>query len=208
MCVSDGLDSLRKQARGRKPKQESRAKEIRAKLAAWKQMPESSRPTLRALARDLGTSHQLLTHYLQRWEKWQSKEYRRRAKEIRARAATENRLMTPWEEQQACASDQAAFQCMMRGIVSDQLKRLERDASTDRLNTVQVKMLRLLASRGWRKAREILEKCSSAEKSKNNLPLPSSHAAKSFRSHVGMGDNSAKTLPRLRIEIIAGNHTK
>ena len=63
--------------RGRKPNDESKAAEIRAKLAAWKQMPESSRPSLRELARELGTSHQLLSHYLQGWEKWQAKEYRR-----------------------------------------------------------------------------------------------------------------------------------
>ncbi len=47
--------------RGRKPKQESRSAELRQKLIEWKQTPESSRPSLRALARELGTSHQLLT---------------------------------------------------------------------------------------------------------------------------------------------------
>jgi excisionase family DNA binding protein len=46
--------------RGRKPKPDSRGTEIRARLAQWKRMLESSRPSLRALARELGTSHQLL----------------------------------------------------------------------------------------------------------------------------------------------------
>ena len=45
--------------RGRKPKQESREPEVRARLAAWKQMPEDARPSLRVLAREFGTSHQL-----------------------------------------------------------------------------------------------------------------------------------------------------
>jgi hypothetical protein len=36
---------------GRKPKQDSRSAEFRGRLIAWKQTPESSRPSLRALAR-------------------------------------------------------------------------------------------------------------------------------------------------------------
>jgi hypothetical protein len=50
--------------RGRKPKQQSRSEEFRKTLAAWKQIPVAFRPSLRALARELGTSHQLLGHYL------------------------------------------------------------------------------------------------------------------------------------------------
>jgi hypothetical protein len=42
--------------RGRKTKQESRSAELRQRLIAWKQTPESLRPSLRALARILGTS--------------------------------------------------------------------------------------------------------------------------------------------------------
>ena len=45
---------------GRKPKQESRSAEFRQILMAWKQTPEALRPSLRELARELGTSHQLL----------------------------------------------------------------------------------------------------------------------------------------------------
>ena len=59
--------------RGRKPTAQSHAAEIRGKLAAWKQTPESVRPSLRVLARQIGTSHQLLSHYLQGWDKWQAK---------------------------------------------------------------------------------------------------------------------------------------
>ena len=33
--------------RGRKPKEESRAEELHEKLPAWRQIPESSRPSLR-----------------------------------------------------------------------------------------------------------------------------------------------------------------
>jgi predicted secreted protein len=56
-----------------------------------KQMPEFSRPSLLALARELGTSHQLLVHYLKRLEKWQGEQYFRQAREILARVEAENR---------------------------------------------------------------------------------------------------------------------
>jgi hypothetical protein len=89
---------------------------------------ESSRPSLRALARELGTSHQLLSDYLKRLDKWQRKEYSRRAEEIRKRAATENRNMTPWEESQVCRLERAAFDCMIDSVLGDTLKQIERDA--------------------------------------------------------------------------------
>jgi hypothetical protein len=79
--------------RGRKRNPESRASEIHSKLAAWRQASESARPSLRASAREVDTSHQLLSHYLLHWDKWQAKEYRRQAEELRARARTETR---PW----------------------------------------------------------------------------------------------------------------
>jgi hypothetical protein len=194
--------------RGRKPKEESRAAEIRAKLAAWRRMPDSSRPSLRALARELGTSHQLLSHYLQRWEKWQAKECHQRANEIRTRAEAENRSLTAWEEQQAHADDQTAVQSMMESMFSNTLRQLERDAKDGRLAAIQVKMLRLLASRGYGKAQKILEKLSGTEKSKNNLPVLGSRAAKSFRSHRRVAGNSAKTVPRVRLERIEGMSEK
>ncbi len=171
--------------RGRKPKQESRAAEILARLALWRQTSESARPSLRALARGLGTSHQLLSHYLTQWEKWQSKESKRQANEIRARAKAENRSLTPWEEQRARAYDQTAFQWMLESVLQKVVGELEREANAGRLKAVQVKMLRLLASRGYEKAQKILEKLSGAEKSRNNLPIAHAHDAKSFRSRGG-----------------------
>ena len=74
--------------RGRKPAGESRAAEIRARLAEWKQTPEAQRISLRALAVELGTSHQLLSFYLRRCDKWQ----------IKDRAQSEKRSLTVEEE--------------------------------------------------------------------------------------------------------------
>jgi hypothetical protein len=149
--------------RGRKPEYESRAAEFRQRLIEWKQIPESMRPSLRALARELGTSHQLLKHYLDRLEKWQYQERCRKAKqqseEIRARAAAEGRYMTAWEEQQVRAYDRAAMSAMVAPMLLDQIERIKQADKQGPLNCYQIKTLKLLA-RGFPEARELLQKYS------------------------------------------------
>jgi hypothetical protein len=182
---------------GRKHLDQSRADEIRARLAEWKRLPESSRPTLRALARELGTSHQLLSHYLQGWHKWQAKQYRHRAKEIRARVGAETQPLVMDELLKKAESyDRAAFQCMISSMLDDLLKRIERDAKVGCLKAVQMKMLRLLASRGDRRAQQILDKLNSAKESKNNLPPASARTRNSFRRTKRIVGNAAKTAGR------------
>ena len=81
--------------RGRKTKQESRAAEFRQRLLEWKQTPVVLRPSLRALAREIGTSHQLLSHYLSALEEW------RREKELeplRTQAKAKNLILTMGDE--------------------------------------------------------------------------------------------------------------
>lgn len=56
---------------GRKPADESRADELRERLLKWSYFPESARPSLRALAEALQTSHQLLSHLLVGLEEWE-----------------------------------------------------------------------------------------------------------------------------------------
>jgi hypothetical protein len=147
-----------------------------------------------------------LSHYLQHWESWQAEEYRRQAREIRFRAETETR---PWVItemlEQAKAYERAAF---LDGVISKTLKELERKARAKPLNRGQIKLLRLLASRGVAKAKKLLDRENGAEKSKNNLPLQSSRAAKSFRSQMGVGGNSAKTRPHIQIKIIRAEQAK
>lgn len=70
-------------------------------------MPKLSRPQLRVLARELGTSHQLLGYYLKNWDRWRMKEYGRQTNAILARATTENRSLTDWELQQYYACNRA-----------------------------------------------------------------------------------------------------
>jgi hypothetical protein len=179
--------------------------EFYGRLSRWRQTPESVRPSLRALARELGTSHQLLSHYLQSRAKWRAKDCRRQAEEIRAHAEIENRALTPWEEQQARSYDQEAFQWMIESALDKGILELERDANARGLNRVQIKLLKLLASRGYPKAQKILEKLSGRERSDNNLPHPRARAAKSFRFAQGVGGNSSHMLPRarlLKVEII------
>jgi hypothetical protein len=172
--------------RGRKPASESRAAEIRAKLLAWRQMPEPQRISLRALGHELGTSHQLLGHYLKGWEKWQSKEYRRQAREISAHAEAETR---PWiaaeMQRQAQALEKAAFQSMVGSLLDDTLRKLRRNARGRQFSRGEIKMLSLLASRGYREAQKILDRASSTEIAEDNLPQTVNGQAKSFRIASG-----------------------
>jgi len=113
MKDSKGLEtpsmlSADSQKRGRKTKQESRADELRRRLISWKQMPELQRPSLRALARELNTTHQLLLHFLFGLDEWQAKEYWRQAEVIQTVANTEGRSMTPWEQHQHRALNRRA----------------------------------------------------------------------------------------------------
>ena len=178
---------------------ESRANEIRMRLTDWRRLPESSRPSLRALARELGTSHQLLGHYLRHWEVWQAKEYQRQANELRRRARAEAR---PWvmDEmlRQARAYDQAAFRSTIEFPLGKLFSKLQRDPKARPLTRGQIRVLRFLASRGIAKAREILERWGTAKNQQNNLPLPRSRTAKSFQYGNGLAGNSSKTRTHTR----------
>jgi transcriptional regulator with XRE-family HTH domain len=77
---------------GRKPKYDSRATELRQRLLVWKQSPEGLRPSLRELARELGTSHQLLSHYLKGLDDWQCE---RDLEQFRANAKAKGLTVTP-----------------------------------------------------------------------------------------------------------------
>jgi hypothetical protein len=71
MSGSSKTVNARHNKRGRKPANESRTVEIRARLTEWKQTPAPFRNSLRALAAEMGTSHQLLSFYLSRLEERQ-----------------------------------------------------------------------------------------------------------------------------------------
>lgn len=153
--------------RGRKTKRESRPVEIRQRLIVWKQTPESSRPSLRALAIELNTSHQLLAHYLDDLEVWQAKENCRKANErimeIRTRAETEKRPVTLWEEQQIHANDRASLHFLLDSIIIGAFRRwegeLEQDVKAGRPPAAQAgRLLRVFATRGNRQAQAIIEK--------------------------------------------------
>jgi hypothetical protein len=131
---------------GRKPAYESRATEFRQRLMAWKQAPESLKPSLRALARELDTSHQLLAHYLNGLDRWQAEE---EGKRIRARAKAEGRPMTLRE----------CYGATFAPAMLDKIETLRREAKRGPLNRHQVQMLKLLVRQGFPGAKEVLEKC-------------------------------------------------
>ncbi len=151
---------------GRKSAQESRATEFRPKLMEWKRTPQSSRPSLRALARELGTSHQLLAFYLSGLGEWRAKEYWRQAREIRARAMDENRDLTSWEEQQARAYDRAGIGTMAHSILLDDIKRMKRESERRPLVWQEIKALKIFATEGFREAQELLRTCSQESRKK------------------------------------------
>ena len=162
--------------RGRKRKEESRATEFRQKLVEWQQTPESLRLPLRAVARELHTSHALLQHYLNNLGKWQAEEDWRCVKEIRARANAEGRLMTSWEEQQSRALDRRAVCLFIESAFAKSVKRYEREIERCIKNGRMPgrgypKLLRTIASirggpaarRAAQRAQEVLQKYFSPE---------------------------------------------
>jgi hypothetical protein len=149
---------------GRKPKQQSRSAEFRQRLITWEQTPVAFRPSLRALARELGTSHQLLTHYLAGLVKRQYEERYRKAKEesdeICARANAESGNLTYWGEQKIRACDKALIQSLVTPPLLDLLERIKREAKRGPLGRCQFKTLKMFAKQGFPGAQELLQKCS------------------------------------------------
>jgi hypothetical protein len=77
---------------GRRPKPESRSAEFRQTLVEWKQTPAAFRPSLRTLARELSTTHQLLSYYLATLEEWRRE---KDLEEFRAKARAKSVTLTP-----------------------------------------------------------------------------------------------------------------
>lgn len=120
-------------------------------------MPQFSRPSLRALARELGTSHQLLSFYLKNLHRWQSKEYWRQAKEIRVRAYSERRALTQQEEQQVYAYNRAAMRVAVGPMLLDTIERIKVESERRPLDRQEIKILKILA-RQFPEAHELLQK--------------------------------------------------
>ena len=138
--------------RGRKPKEESRAEELHEKLAAWRQIPESSRPSLCKLADQLGTSEQLLSHYLKTQDEWEARRQAARCQEL--------------------GDDRGLVYWLLRAELCDSIRKIEREINAKppddepdilrRLNEksrkADIRWLQQLASQGHPVAREVLAK--------------------------------------------------
>jgi len=132
--------------RGRKPRYESRATELRQRLVVWKQTPIALRPSLREITGELGTSHQILSYYLRGLDTWGAEQ---KAKRIRARAEAEGRQMTFRED----------LEVMMISTMAKWIVELRKAAKDGPLNSDQFKLLKELVHQGFPEGREILEKC-------------------------------------------------
>ena len=111
---------------------------------------------MRALARELGTSHQLLSFYLQNLHEWQSKGYWRQAKEIRARANAPGRPLTHWEEQQVHAFTRAAVRVAVGPMLLDTIELIKVETERRPLCRQEIKILKILA-RQFPEAHELLQ---------------------------------------------------
>jgi hypothetical protein len=143
--VSDSQKDSRPVA-GRKPAYESRATELRQRLIVWKQMPIALRPSLRAFAIQLGTSHQILSYYLGGLDTLGAEQ---EAKRIRARAEAEGRPMTFRE----------TLQAMLISTNAKWIVELRKAAKRGPLKSDRFKFLNELVRQGLPGAKEILEKC-------------------------------------------------
>ena len=171
-----------RKAIGRKPANESRARELRQELIAWKQTPERSRSSLRMLACELGTSHQLLAFFLKGLDEWQGRQYLREASKIRSAASEEGRPLTEWEAQRTEAFIRAGIQTVTGAILRDSIERMRKESERRALCWQEIKSLKMLAP-GFPEAQELLHKCSQSgvKSAKNNLPRRPTDVAKSFR---------------------------
>jgi hypothetical protein len=183
---STGSDSQRnaRPVRGRKPTQESRSAEFRVRLIAWRQTPESSRPSLRALAGQLGTTHQMLAYYLDGIDTWHAKE---QAMRIRERAVAEGREMTMRE---CCEA------IVLPGLFRE-IEELRRQAKRGPLDHWQVQTLNLFAKQGFSGAKEILEKC-------RQMTPQEERQARASETAAGFASAASDTIARIRKEAESG----
>ena len=162
------------------------AGEIRTKLLAWKQTPEPQRVSLRALATQIGTSHQLFSFHLRRLDKWQMEEYQKKAREIRDRAIAENRHLTQ-EEQMRCDSySRTSLDSMIDSAICEMLSELRKRIKHGTLSGQFARVASLLGRKGYREAQEILD----LHFAKNNLPRSMTRRAKPFKTEDdGVGNS-------------------
>jgi hypothetical protein len=149
---------------GRKPKEESRATELRQALIAWKQMPEGSRPSLRFLALQLRTAHQLLNHFLSTIDDWALEERirfsERRADQMHARAQAEDRHLTGRE----------AAAVTVEPYLLKMIAKVKKEYERGPLPPHQIKMLRMLA-KNFPEAQNLLQKCLQDKRPRIKKPL-------------------------------------
>ena len=148
--------------KGRKPARESSAGSIRARLMAWRDLPVDQRPSLRAIAEELGISHQLLSHYLKGLSQWQWRETYRKMEDLKK--STEGRLMSPAEQAQMVEYGRAALNSMVYPALDVFLEKLTTEAKTEGWTRKRVKLVERAARKGFASAQKLLRQI------RKNLP--------------------------------------
>lgn len=139
-------------------------------------MLQSSRPSLWALARQMGRAHQLLSHYLQQWKKSQARELRREANEIGGRAEKETRPRVRDEMlKQVTAYESAALHCSLDAALERCIRQLRREGKRGHLSSARCSRPSLVRDTrehrkfsrigsSWRKSQKIICRSPSDER--------------------------------------------
>jgi hypothetical protein len=131
---------------GRKPGTDSRADEFRRVLLEWRQQPEETRPSLRDLARTLGTSHQMLSHLRGNLDSWLSAQHFAAASAIREKARVENRYLTDREAMEARGHDQTGTRLLVGNKFEELLRKIRAKANRQEpLNYVDAYTVKMCA---------------------------------------------------------------
>jgi hypothetical protein len=130
----------------RKPKELSRANEFRQALVEWRRAPQGIRPSLRDLAKQLGTSHQLLSHLLTGLDLWLAHQTYNAAAQIKTRARHENRLLTQDEIWTSENLERTAVRLHIGSLITDSLREVRKKADDgEALDYVDVEKIRMSA---------------------------------------------------------------
>jgi hypothetical protein len=136
-----------------------RPDEIKARLVAWQETPESERPSLRGLAAEMGVSHQLLSHHLKGLEHWRIEQRRLELKREREsmweRVNGEHRLPTEDEYARITGILREEVQLVVTPLA---WKAIERSAQSGKLSKRGVKWLQARARAGDPRAQEIVDR--------------------------------------------------
>jgi hypothetical protein len=149
---------------GRKPKDQSRATELRQALVTWRQISEAARPSLRFLAAQLHTSHQLLNHFLGTLDDWALEE------RIRIAEARVDRMYASAEAEGRHLTGREVAAVTVEPHLLKMIAEVKREFESGPLPPHRIKMLRMFA-KNFPEAQNLLQECLQDQRPRTKKPL-------------------------------------